>query len=64
MIGLPVSLVCFVHCKPPTLYLLAKLHKRLYKPRFIANSSSCTSTKAVKKGFLLLKSSTLGYGIL
>ena len=28
----------------PTLYWLPKLHKRPYKARFIANSSSCTTT--------------------
>ena len=28
----------------PTMYWLPKLHKRLYKARFIANSSSCTTT--------------------
>ena len=28
----------------PTLYWLPKLHKRTYKARFIANSSSCTTT--------------------
>ena len=28
----------------PTLYWLPKLHKRHYKARFIANSSSCTTT--------------------
>ena len=28
----------------PTLYWLPKLHKRPYKARFIANSSSCTAT--------------------
>ena len=28
----------------PTLYWLPKLHKRPYKARFIANSSSCTIT--------------------
>ena len=28
----------------PTLYWLSKLHKRPYKARFIANSSSCTTT--------------------
>ena len=28
----------------PTLYRLPKLHKRPYKARFIANSSSCTTT--------------------
>ena len=30
--------------KRPTLYWLQKLHKRPYKARFIANSSSCTTT--------------------
>ena len=30
--------------KLPTLYWLPKLHKRPYKARFIANSSSCTTT--------------------
>ena len=29
----------------PTMYWLPKLHKRPYKARFIANSSSCTTTK-------------------
>ena len=29
----------------PTMYLLPKLHKRLYKARFIANSSSCITTE-------------------
>ena len=29
--------------KLPTLYWLPKLHKRPYKARFIANSSSCTT---------------------
>ena len=28
--------------KRPTMYWLPKLHKRPYKARFIANSSSCT----------------------
>ena len=28
----------------PTMYWLPKLHKRPYKDRFIANSSSCTTT--------------------
>ena len=31
------------HCTLPTLYWLPKLHKRPYKSRFIANSSSCTT---------------------
>ena len=30
--------------KLPTMYWLPKLHKRPYKARFIANSSSCTTT--------------------
>ena len=33
------------HSKLPTLYVLPKLHKRPYKSRFIANSSSRTSTE-------------------
>ena len=33
------------HSKLPTLNWLAKLHKRPYKSRFIANSSSCTTTE-------------------
>ena len=32
----------------PTLYRLPKLHKRPYKARFIANSSSCTTTELSK----------------
>ena len=32
----------------PTLYWLPKLHKRPYKARFIANSSSCTTTNLSK----------------
>ena len=32
------------HSKHPTLYWLPKLHKRPYKARFIATSSSCTTT--------------------
>ena len=32
------------HRKLPTLYWLPKLHKRPYKSRFIATSSSCTTT--------------------
>ena len=34
--------------KLPTMYWLPKLHKRLYKARFIANSSSCSSTEPSK----------------
>ena len=33
------------HSKLPTLYWLPKLHKIHYKSRFIANSSSCTTTE-------------------
>ena len=33
------------HSKLPSLYWLPKLHKRPYKPRFIANSSACTTTE-------------------
>ena len=32
----------------PTLYWLHKLHKNPYKARFIANSSSCTTTELSK----------------
>ena len=32
----------------PTMYWLPKLHKRPYKVRFIANSSSCTTTEISK----------------
>ena len=32
----------------PTLYRLPKLHKRPYKARFVANSSSCTTTELSK----------------
>ena len=34
--------------KVPTLYWLPKLHKKPYKARFIANSSSCTPTELSK----------------
>ena len=33
------------HSKLPALYCLPKLHKRPFKSRFIANSSSCTTTE-------------------
>ena len=33
----------------PTLYCLPKLHKRPYKARFIANSSSCTAIELSKR---------------
>ena len=32
----------------PTMYWLPKLHKTPYKARFIANSSSCTTTELSK----------------
>ena len=32
----------------PTFYWLHKLHKKSYKARFIANSSSCTTTELSK----------------
>ena len=32
------------HSKLPTLYWLPKLHKQSFKSRFIANSSSCTTS--------------------
>ena len=34
--------------KFPTMYWLPKIHKRPYKARFIANSSSCTTTELSK----------------
>ena len=34
--------------KLPTMYWLPKLHKRPYRARFIANSSSCTTTELSK----------------
>ena len=40
--------------KLPTLYWLPKLHKRPYKARFIANSSSCTTAILCKLHALLL----------
>ena len=33
------------HSKLPTLYWLPELHKQPYKSRFIANSSTCTTTE-------------------
>ena len=38
----------------PTMYWLPKLHKRPYKARFIANSSSCTTYTSVY-GVILYK---------
>ena len=36
------------HENVPTLYWLPKLHKNPYKARFIAKSSSCTTTELSK----------------
>ena len=49
------NLVVFVdeeHSKLPMLYWLHKLIKRPHKSRFIANSSSCTTTEFSTFGFL------------
>ena len=48
-----ISLLYIVNVKEhqdklPTTYWLPKLHKRPYKARFIANSSSCTTTELSK----------------
>ena len=42
--------VCVKECQDrlPSMYWLPKLHKRPYKARFIANSSSCTTTELSK----------------
>ena len=42
--------VCVKECQDrrPTMYWLPKLNKRQYKARFIANSSSCTTTELSK----------------
>ena len=42
--------VCVKECQDrlPTMYWLPKLHKTPYKARFIANSSSCTTTELSK----------------
>ena len=51
---LPVKFSVFVNevnegqDKLSTMYWLPKLHKRPYKARFIANSSSCTTTELSK----------------
>ena len=47
----------------PTLYWLPKLHKRPYKARFIANSSSCTTT-SLSKVFQALTISTYVFSTL
>ena len=48
---LPVKFSVFVNegqNKLPTMYWLPKLHKKTCKARFIANSSSCTTTELSK----------------
>ena len=48
---LPVKFIVCVNegqNRLPTMYWLPKLHKRPYKARFIANSSSCTTTELSK----------------
>ena len=50
--------------KLPTMYWLPKLHKRPYKARFIANSSSCTTTelsKLLTTGLTAVKSCVIRY---
>ena len=50
--------------KLPTMYWLPKLHKRPYKARFIANSSSCTTTelsKLLTSCLTAIKSHVIGY---
>ena len=50
--------------KIPTIYWLPKLHKRPYKARFIANSSSCTTTELSKlftSCFTAVKSRVIRY---
>ena len=46
--GLSVVCVKERQDRLPTMYWLPKLHKRPYKARFIANSSSCTTTELSK----------------
>ena len=43
------------HDRLSTMYWLPKLHKRPYKARFIANSSSCTTTEFSKSLLLIIK---------
>ena len=48
----------------PTMYWLPKLHKRLYKARFNANSSSCTTTelsKLLTSYFTAIKAKVIKY---
>ena len=43
--------------KLPTMYWLPNRHKRPYKARYIANSSSCTATELSKLLLLFCKNS-------
>ena len=48
----------------PAMYWLPKLHKRPYKTRFIANSSSCTTTelsKLLTSCFTAIKAKVIKY---
>ena len=51
--------------KLPTMYWLPKLHKKPFKARFIANSSSCTITELSKllpsRGLTAIKSHVIRY---
>ena len=49
------------HSKLPTLYWLPKLHKRPYKSRFIANSSSCTTTILLTSCLIAIKKPVIKY---
>ena len=58
--------VCVNECedKLPAMYWLPKLHKRPYKARFIANSSSCSTTelsKLLTSCFTAIKSHVIRY---
>ena len=62
---LPVTFsVCVIEGqdKLPTMYWLPKLHKRSYKARFIANSSSCTEpSKLLTSCLTAIKSHVIRY---
>ena len=52
--------------KLPTIYWLPNLHKRLYKARFIANSSSCTTiylSKLLSSCLTAVKSHVIYYPV-
>ena len=53
-----------VHESLPSMYWLPKLHKTPYKARFIANSSSCSTTplsKLLTSGLQLIKNGIIKY---